>query len=205
MELKVDKKVLLYRLVFIIIVLGLIVLIIRAFSYKRYNIGDFGVSISVKKDFVEQKIENYGKAEKTTILSLLNPQTGIEVNAQYRGEAFWKEDNMKNIVDEYIRLICAINYDKNIKDVSSEVKKVGSKEIGVARITVSDFQDSNSVVAVLAPKNNGYVIIQICGTTEDMKACRKEIESMVKSVKLGKNKHDYSIDTKDISGEIEAN
>ena len=183
------------RLVIVAVILSCISFFIyNNQQYNTYKLGDFGVSMKVKKDYSSQKV-------KSSLLNLYNENKDMSVNVKYLGEAFWKEDEMDSIMDEYIRLISAMKFDSNIDDVSYRKEKVGFKEVGIVEITVNNVADSSSVLALLTHKDNGYLAIEVYGPTSVMQKNKKEAESILKSVRFGKNKHDYSLDKRTTSGD----
>jgi hypothetical protein len=163
-------------------------------QYNTYVLSDFGVTLKAKKDFVTQKVNS-------SLLNLYNEETEMTVNAKYLGDSFWKEDDMDKIMDEYIRLISAMKYDSNIDNVSFKKEKVGFREVGIVEMTTYDTAYSSTVLALLTHKDNGYLAIEVYGPTDVMQARRKEAEKVLKSVRFGKNNHDYSLDRRTSSGE----
>ncbi len=191
MKYKVNYK----KLVILAIILTCIsIFIYNNQQYNTYVLSDFGVTLKAKKDFVTQKVNS-------SLLNLYNEETEMTVNAKYLGDSFWKEDDMDKIMDEYIRLISAMKYDSNIDNVSFKKEKVGFREVGIVEMTTYDTAYSSTVLALLTHKDNGYLAIEVYGPTDVMQARRKEAEKVLKSVRFGKNNHDYSLDRRTSSGE----
>ncbi len=194
MKFKVNYK----RLVIIAVILSCISFFIyNSQQYNRYELGDFGVSISAKKDYKKQKADS-------NLLSLYNEETELTINVKYLGDAFWKEDDMDKIMDEYIRLISAMKYDTNVKDVSFKKQNISFKEVGIVEMTTDNVSSSSSVLTLLTHKDHGYLAIEVYGPTEVMQAHKKEAEKVINSVRFGSNKHDYSLDKPKISGDESA-
>ncbi len=173
-----------------IIIVAIIVLAFKVYNdvYDRYEIGDYGVSIRVPSVFETDK------EDEDNLLALCMENNAITIKARdLRGE-FWSQDDMDVIIDEYVKVISAMEFDYNIYDVETEKRKVDFKEVGIVRLTTNLLNETTRCVSVLTHKANGYILIEIYGVPEVMESYEKNIENMINSIKFGSNNHDYSKD-----------
>lgn len=153
--------------------------------FKRYDLGEFGVSIETINSYT--KIQSSGD-----VLTLYNPENGITINTKFLGGDFWREDEMSTIMDQYIRLISAMNYDCSVLDVTYENRTVKGKEIGFVCLTIDRMGKTFRTATILTHRENGYLAIEMYGTPETIKANEKEIDRMINSLRFDKNTFDYT-------------
>ena len=173
-----------------IILVAIIVLSFKVYNdiYDRYSIGDYGISIRVPASFLVDKTDD------GNLLSLYTENNSVIIKARDLRGDYWSSDDMDVIIDEYVKLISAMEYDSNIIDVELEKRKVGFKEIGIVKLSSDSLAKVNRDVAVLTHKANGYIVIEFMGDANVMKENDKVIERMINSIKFSQNKHDYSKD-----------
>ncbi len=99
---------------------------------------------------------------------------------------------MSSVMDEYITLISASKYDKNILDVQADNLVINATEIGRVGMTTEGRNNSARTITFLTHQNQGNLAIEVYGNVESVKANTDMINNIGKSIKIGVNKHDYS-------------
>ncbi len=188
-----------------IIIIAVVVFICKEMndSYDRYDIGDYGVSIRVPVFFVVDA------EDKDNLLSLHTEDDAMFIKARDLKGDFWSSDEMDVIMDKYIRLVSAKEYDSNVDDVEYEKRKVDFKEVGVVKLSLNNYSSVNRGVAILTHKANGFLVIEIYGSAEIIDMNEEFIDKIINTIKFSENKHDYSKDSsrgimdkyRDVSGE----
>ncbi len=190
--------------IIIIIVLLVLYIIFLAFHfsarfYKTYTLGDYGVTLKAPISFEQKK-------DTKDLLTMYDAKDKIMLNCKELKGDFWKSDNMDEIMDGYIRLISAMNYDCNVKDVTLKAKKIHSKEVGLVGMTLDKFGVVERLSAVLTHKENGYIAIEIYGRIGTMNEKKGMVNRIIKSIDFTTNTHDYSkdseVDRSKLSGDI---
>ena len=119
---------------------------------------------------------------------------GITLNAMAFEGDFWKTNDIKSIMEEYMSLTSAMNYDSSITDVSQNEIKLDFKNVGRVEFTADRVSKINKVICILTSKSNGYLAIEIFGDPSVMDSKKGQVEAIINSIKFGENKHDYSKD-----------
>jgi hypothetical protein len=175
----------------IAVVVGILIvaaiLYICFFRARTYELGDFGVSISVPASFKEMETKG-----DTNLLHLKDEGKDIILNVVALPRNFWSSDNMSSVMDEYITLISASKYDKNILDVQADNLVINATEIGRVGMTTEGRNNSARTITFLTHQNQGNLAIEVYGNVESVKANTDMINNIGKSIKIGVNKHDYS-------------
>lgn len=183
-------------IVVVLLVIALIIkIIINAQDYKTYSMGDYGVEITVPRDF-----EKYKTTKDSQILYLEDAISGLTISVtQLRGD-FWKSGDVDAIVDQYLNLIGVAMYDRTMKDVETGSITINGEKVGKVTLTLEQEKYSNKrSVTLLTQKSHGYLAIEIYGDTAKVNRNEKKINSIIKTIKFKENKHNYD---KDIAKEI---
>ncbi len=182
------KAVIAILVVLLIVAIALRIIVLTRNS-DTYQIGNYGVSISVPKKYIRQK-----NNQESQLLFLKNKESGITISAtQLRGE-FWESGEMNELMNQYASLISVAQFDSSVTDISGEIKHVGDEPIGIVEMTVSRNVDAKRVVTVLTAKTHGYLAIEIYGKPDDVIKNDKEIRKIIDSIKFGINRHNYALD-----------
>ena len=171
----------------IILVFILFLTIRFVFSlYTTYELGDYGVKLTAINSFQKQESEN--------LLLKLVSSDGITVNVKAFEGDFWKSNDIDSIMNEYLKLTSAMQYDSSITDVSYKQVKLDFKNVGRVEFTADRISRINKMISILTTKSNGYLVIEIFGDPSVMEAKKGQVEGIINSIKFGENKHDYSKD-----------
>ena len=177
------------------IIIGLLIIavalkvILMFKSSTKYALGDYGVTITVPKEFARYKTSN-----DSQLLMLKDESKGLTISAtQLRGD-FWTSGDMKAIIDEYLGLISISQFDSSILDTESEVDYVGDEPIGIIKLTQEKNVISKRTITLLTSKAHGYLALEIYGDTNNVKKYEEDAMKILKSVKFSKNNHNYALD-----------
>ena len=178
--------------IIIIVVLLILYLLLLTYHftrgfYQKFTLGDYGIELTTLISFV--------KKDSKDLVTLYDPKNQIMLNAKELKGDFWKSDSMDEIMDGYIRLISAMNYDCSIRDVTLKARKIDSKEVGVVSMNLDKFGTVERVTTVLTHKANGYVAIEIYGHLEAFNKNQRMINGIINSIQFTTNTHDYSKDS----------
>lgn len=182
-------------IIVILLVIALIIkIIINAQDYRTYSMGDYGVEITVPKDF-----EKFKTTTDSQILYLEDAISGLTISVtQLRGD-FWASGDVDSMMDQYLNLIGTAMYDRTMKDVETSKITINGEEVGKLTLTLEQQYSNKRSVTLLTQKSHGYLAIEIYGDTGKVNRNEKKINSIIKTIKFKQNKHNYD---KDIAKEI---
>ena len=182
-------KIIIGIIIVLLIIAIALKIIIMLKSSNDYALGNYGVTITVPKEYTRYKTTN-----DSQLLMLKDDSKGLTISAtQLRGD-FWSSGDMAVINDEYLGLISIAQFDSSILDTESEVDYIGDEPIGIVKLTQEKNVLSKRTITLLTSKAHGYIAIEIYGDTNNVKKYEKDAMKILKSVKFSKNHHNYDLD-----------
>ncbi len=173
-----NKRRIIIILVAIIVFFTTVLLIkLNKGMYSTYSFGDSGVSITVFNKF--QKFDD-DKAK--TDVSLYNSELKTYIVGRDLPNTFWASGDILANCDEYIRMISAMYYDRDIKDVSINTTKISGVEVGKVNMTVAQNNSSYMAVSLLFPPKHKNLIIEIYGDERILSEKNNELDNIIKGI-----------------------
>ena len=166
-------------------VLSVIVTVIPCLYYT-HRLSDFGVSIKIPGTYIKEEATDRGN-----LLNVVQKQKGITITAVDLGKDFWSKNEAEGRIEEYLKIISTANYDANILNIKKESVEIADKTIGRVEYETKRGNTVLKTVALLTENDNGNLAIEISGLQKNMLENSEEIEKIISSIKIGKNKHVY--------------
>lgn len=187
------KKILMVLGVLLLITIVIIVYMITKPNLSRTcKLADFGISFKIPYTYSE-----VNELADNRLLNLYHSKNEITIKAADLGRNFWSSEKIEERMDEYIKVITAANYDSNVKGIKQEVIEVSGGRFGRVEIEVERPNQTLKTISLITESNNGNVVIEIYGEKADLEEKNEEIEAIIASAKIGKNKHVYIEDLLD--------
>ena len=176
------KKILYFILIFIlIIILGTIAVFMMPNISRKCEIKEY--SISMKVPFSYEQQENKSENE---LLNLYKKNNGIRISASKLEDSFWTSGDVVARMDEYLRVISAVNYEASLINIDTEIVEDTQNKIGTISYELINTQGSYRNVAIITNKDIGNVVLEITGSKENMDKNDKEIEKIIETIKIKK-------------------
>lgn len=176
-----NKRIKILIIVVVVIVCAIIgVLYVRNATSKKYEITKYNLSIEVPYKYKKES------STDNELLVLSNSENTIEIVAMDFIDDFWSSGDSMSRMDEYMKVISAKYFDVNISNVKTEILESSEGKIARVDMELSTPSISSKGIALITNDEIGNVVMQITGSKEDMQNDEKEIERIIKSLKINK-------------------
>lgn len=174
------KRKLIIGLVVIIVLFTVVLLIsLNKKLYSKYYFGETGVTITVFNRF-----QPFEDNRAKTDVSLYDPEIKTYITGRDLPESFWSSGDIKANCDEYMRMISAMYYDRDIKDVSIDTIKINGVKVGKVSMTAAQMNSSLKATALIFPEKYKHLVIEIYGDEKILTERSNEIDKIIRGVSV---------------------
>ncbi len=189
-------KSLIIKISLVIVLLLIIVFVVYMVNNKEmpktYSLGDYGVEITVPREFVKLDPQNSAQ-----ILNLQD-EKGITISVMELKGDFWTSDDPEAIAKQYIELMSSAKYDSSMKNVSKETLNINGEPLGKVEMTLERNINKKRTMSILTTKAHGYLALEIYGNPQIIEENKDQITSIINTLKFSKNRHNYQKDKEKI-------
>ena len=159
-------------------------------------LSDFGISLKIPYAYSKVEENNDNK-----LINLYNDKNGITINGTDLGANFWSSKNLEDRVEEYTKVIAAMNYDASVKNIKKEILNLEDGRVGRVEIEIEKPNKSLKTISLITENSNGNLIVEFYGEKNNIEVSKADIETIISSIKIEKNKHIYTEDLINIGQE----
>lgn len=174
------KRIAIFLITIILIIVGTVLAIqVNKKMSRTCKIEEYNIKMNIPNEYTYVKEDGEGH-----LLSLYNSKNGISINAVEVKENFFASGDVESRMDQYLKLISAMNYDSSVKNPKKEVVERFEGKIGRAELELEGYENIGKTISIITSDEVGNVIIEITGMKEEFEKNIESIEKIIDSIKL---------------------